>query len=119
MTARMTSCRPPRTAAPGDMPSSFRPVPGSTFGVERLPNEGNVELLYQTNLPYKNKNIKTIDIVPFIESSDSKIFGVILGVILIIVGVVLLFFVFASSSYSPYSFVLVNFRNASSNGAWK
>lgn len=56
---------------------------------EKEINEKNAELITQTNLLYKIDNLETIDIVPFIENSDSKIFGIItaiLGVVLIVVG---------------------------------
>lgn len=56
---------------------------------EKEINKENSELLTQTNLLYKVDDLESIDIVPFIENSDSKIFGsitAILGVVLIVVG---------------------------------
>ncbi len=54
-------------------------------------NRENSELLTQTNLLYKINDLETIDIVPFIENSDSKVLGIvtmILAVVLIVVGAV-------------------------------
>ncbi len=59
-------------------------------------NEGNLEMAYQSELVMKHENLQTIDIVPFIENNDSKTIGIILGVILIVVGVILIFY---SSAY--------------------
>jgi predicted phage tail protein len=53
-------------------------------------NKENAELLTQTNLIYKVNDLETIDIVPFIENSDSKALGIvtmILGVVLVIIGI--------------------------------
>lgn len=50
-------------------------------------NEKNLEAINQSELMMQSQSIETIDIVPFIESSDSKI----LGIITIVIGVVLLF----------------------------
>lgn len=52
-------------------------------------NEDNYEIIHQTQLLYNVDNLETIDIVPFIESSDSKILAVvtlIAAAILIVVG---------------------------------
>ncbi len=56
-------------------------------------NETNYELINSSELVMKKNDLKTIDIVPLIESSGGKgvgIFTAILGVLLIIVGVILL-----------------------------
>ncbi len=52
-------------------------------------NGENFEMIHQTQLTYNVNDLETIDIVPFIENSDSKVFGIltiIAGVILVIVG---------------------------------
>lgn len=52
-------------------------------------NKENSELITQTNLLYKVNDLNTIDIVPFIENSDSKVLGIvtmILGVVLVVLG---------------------------------
>jgi predicted phage tail protein len=56
-------------------------------------NKDNVDIIGQTNLMYKINNLETIDIVPFIENYDSKVFGIlvaIVGVVLIVVGAIYL-----------------------------
>lgn len=56
-------------------------------------NGENWEKVYQSELVMKKKDLKTIDIVPLIESSGTKgggIFSAILGAILIIVGIFLI-----------------------------
>lgn len=59
--------------------------------VEEL-NEENIEMINSSELVMQKENIETIDIVPFIENSDSKALGIlstILGVILIVVGIII------------------------------
>ena len=55
-------------------------------------NEKNWEIIHKSELVMKKKNLKTIDIVPILESAGGSggIFAVILGVVLIIVGAILL-----------------------------
>lgn len=56
---------------------------------ENVINKNNIEILSQTNLVYNINNLETIDIVPFIENTDSKILGIVamvVGVVLIVVG---------------------------------
>lgn len=50
-------------------------------------NENNYDMINQSELVMKKKDIKTVDIVPFIENSDSRI----LAGIVIAIGIVLLF----------------------------
>ncbi len=53
-------------------------------------NEGNAEMVRNSELIMGKENLKTIDIVPFIENSDSKTLGIfttILAVVLIIIGI--------------------------------
>ncbi len=53
-------------------------------------NEENIEILNQTQLIHKINNLQTIDIVPFIESADTKtssIFTLIAGAILTVIGI--------------------------------
>jgi len=55
------------------------------------PKDKNIlDEVSNSELSLKSNNLKTIDIVPVIDASDSDIFAIILGAVLIIVGVVLL-----------------------------
>lgn len=66
-------------------------INGKDFGCpEREINESNFKILQSSELNIKSSKLETVDIVPFIESSDSKILGIItlvVGVILIATGV--------------------------------
>ena len=60
------------------------------FSPEKELNEDNFYLVNESELVMKRSGLESIDIVPFIEESDSKIFGIItlvLGVVLIGVGI--------------------------------
>lgn len=62
-------------------------------------NEDNWQKFTESELVMKKKDLKTIDIVPLIESASSSLGGLItaiLGVILIIVGVIVAFFSFGT-----------------------
>lgn len=63
-------------------------------------NEKNWEQINHSELMMAKQNIETIDIVPFLESSDSKI----LGIITLVVGVVLI----ATGVFSEAGFVVAN-----------
>ena len=60
---------------------------------EKELNETNYQKIYESELVMKKKDLKTIDIVPLIESAGGKGFGIltaILGALMIIVGIILI-----------------------------
>lgn len=73
-------------------------INGRTFSHNKFLDPNDKEIYNEvanSELSLKTNKLETIDIIPVIEASDSDIFAIILGVILIIAGV----FTFGSSAY--------------------
>ncbi len=69
-------------------------INGRTFVPEKKLDINDPKTILESELMIKNKNLRTLDIVPVFEGDDSKV----LGIILIIVGIILIIVSWGSSS---------------------